>query len=492
MSQHPVLLWFRRDLRLADNPALAQAVEDGKPIIPVYILDDETPGRWRLGGASRWWLANSLRTLDGDLRQRGSRLILRSGETASALLRLAKETKADAVYFARGYEPYIARLEGALASTLASRDVGCRRFSGQLLNEPEALRNKTGEPFKVFTPFYKACLAMEPPSPPLATPRSIPAPASWPESEELEKWSLEPLKPDWAGGMRQTWTPGEAGARARLQAFIDIAVHGYGEARNTPGNEGTSRLSPYLAFGELSPRQCWHSIQAAADGPAMNGAQSYIRELYWREFSYHLLFHWPALPEQPFRPAFEQFPWRGNRKGLKAWQKGLTGYPIVDAGMRQLWTSGWMHNRVRMITASLLTKHLLISWQDGAAWFWDTLVDADLANNSASWQWVAGSGADAAPYFRVFNPMLQGKKFDPEGDYVRRWVPELAALPNEHIHAPWEAPEPVLTKAGIILGQTYPKPIVDHAEGRRRALEAYQQIAGSQPPPGKPQRANRG
>lgn len=480
MPQPPALLWFRRDLRLADHPALNAAVKAGAPIIPVYILDDDTPGKWRPGGAARWWLAGSLRALRGDLEKRGSRLILRRGKAISVLLQLAEETGAQDVYLTRGYEPSMVGLEKKLANALGERNIACHRYGGHLLNEPETLRNKSGEPFKVFTPFYKASLTKEQPATPLPAPKTIAAPADWPKSERLEDWRLEPTKPDWAGGMREAWTPGEAGARDRLHAFIDEAMGGYGEGRNAIGEDGTSRLSPHLAFGEISPRQCWHAIETAAEGRKRRGAEAYIRELYWREFSYHLLFHWPDLPKKAFRPAFDHFPWKADGKALKAWQKGRTGYPVVDAGLRQLWTTGWMHNRVRMIAASLLVKHLLIPWQKGADWFWDTLVDADLANNSASWQWVAGSGADAAPYFRVFNPMLQGKKFDADGAYVRRWVPELAGLPNEYIHSPWDAPKEVLAEAGVTLGKTYPKPIVEHEKGRARALEAYQRLPDSE------------
>ena len=474
----PVLLWFRRDLRLADQPALRAALGTGRPVIPVYVLDDETPGKWRLGRASRWWLAGSLRALGAELEKRRSRLILRSGESVAELVRLAGETGAAEVYFSRGYEPWAVTLETSLAEAAHKRGIVCRRFAGHVLNEPEALRNRSGDPFQMFTPYWKAALAKEPPAAPLPSPRNIPGAERWPESETLEQWTLEPAKPDWAGGLRQTWTPGEAGAARRLQAFIDDALATYGSERNLPGVEGTSRLSPHLAFGEISPRQCWHAVQSASEGGAGKGAESFLRELYWREFSYHLLFHFPNLPEEPLRPAFAGFPWRRDRKALRAWQKAETGYPIVDAGMRQLWSIGWMHNRVRMIAASLLLKHLLIPWQEGAAWFWDTLVDADLANNSASWQWVAGSGADAAPYFRVFNPALQGAKFDGSGDYVRRWVPELAKLPDAHIHAPGKAPEDVLVKAGVTLGKTYPRPIIDHDTGRRRALDAYREIGG--------------
>jgi deoxyribodipyrimidine photo-lyase len=477
---NPILLWFRADLRLADNPALRAALSAGRPVIPVYILDDATPSAWRLGGASRWWLAGSLRALAAELEKRGARLVLRRGPVLAELSRLVGETGASAVYFTRGYEPWAVTLESVLAETLGGEGLECRRFSGHLLNEPEALRTKTGDPFRVFTPYWKAALAKEPPAAALPAPQGIPAPERWPASDRLEAWQLEPAKPDWAGGLRQTWTPGEAGARQRLHAFIDAALSGYATNRNVPGTDSTSRLSPHLAFGEISPRQCWHAIHTAAEQGGKKGAGSYLRELYWREFSYHLLFNFPTLPEEPFRPDFARFPWQPDPKALRAWQRGETGYPIVDAGMRQLWSIGWMHNRVRMVTASLLIKHLLIPWQEGAAWFWDTLVDADLANNSASWQWVAGSGADAAPYFRVFNPMLQGTKFDAGGDYVRRWVPELARLPDAHLHAPWQAPDEVLARAGVTLGKTYPRPLIDHDTGRKRALDAYRQIGGAE------------
>ncbi len=306
----------------------------------------------------------------------------------------------------------------------------------------------------------------------------MPSPSAWPGSEPLDDWSLLPSKPDWAGGLRERWHPGEAGAKDRLTSFLDEAMADYSDQRNRPDKPGTSRLSPHLHFGEISPQQCWHAVEdrLAGDEHGARGGRSFLRELVWRDFSYHLLFHWPALPSKAFRPEFENFPWNSDNEALKAWQQGKTGYPIVDAGMRELWETGWMHNRVRMITASFLIKHLLLPWQDGEAWFWDTLVDADLANNAASWQWVAGSGADAAPYFRIFNPILQGKKFDPEGDYVRRYVPELAKLGVDHLHTPWEAPDHVLKAAGIVLGETYPCPIVQHADARKRALDAYQAI----------------
>ncbi len=475
MPHRPIIVWFRRDLRLSDHQALDAAAASGAPIVPVYVLDDHTSGAWRLGGASRWWLAVSLRVLDAELRTRGSRLVLRRGESDAVLLDLARETGAGAVHFIRGYEPFMPPLETRLHAALTDAGVGCRSFGGHLFLEPEAVQNKSGEPFKVFTPFYKACQTREPPARPLPAPQRLRAPKAWPSSEPLESWELEPKRPNWAVEMGEFWTPGEAGAKTRLHDFINHALADYSSSRDRPDLDGTSRLSPHLAFGEISPRQIWHAVShaAEADSTKLNGARAYIREVYWREFSWHLLFHRPDLPAKPFRPEFAALPWKKDATALKAWQTGRTGYPIVDAGLRQLWSIGWMHNRVRMVTASFLTKHLLIPWQEGEAWFWDTLVDADLANNAASWQWVAGSGADAAPYFRVFNPILQGRKFDAAGDYVRRWVPELANMPAEHIHAPWDAPADVLRRADLVLGETYPKPIISHDEGRRQALAAY-------------------
>lgn len=478
MAERPIILWLRRDLRLGDHPALDAAIAAGAPIVPVFVLDDDVAGAWRLGGASRWWLAGSLGALGAELRDRGSRLVLRRGETKKVLLELARETGAAAVYFTRGYEPFMRPLESALHSALAAAGVGCRRFGGQMFLEPEAVRNKSGEPFKVFTPFYKQCQTREPPAHSLAAAGCLPALRRWPPGETLDSWQLTPVKPDWAAQMREFWTPGEDGAATRLSEFIDDALADYGAHRDRPDLDGTSRLSPHLAFGEISPRQIWHAITQAAeaDGGKQRGADAYIRELYWREFSTHLLFHRPDLPEKPFRPEFAALPWRKAGTALTTWRSGHTGYPIVDAGLRQLWALGWMHNRVRMVAASFLTKHLLIRWQEGEAWFWDTLVDADLANNAASWQWVVGSGADAAPYFRIFNPVLQGRKFDAQGDYVRRWVPELAKMPATHIHAPWDAPANVLRAAGVTLGETYPLPIIAHEEGRRQALAAYEAV----------------
>jgi len=470
----PVILWFREDLRLADNPALRAAADTGRPVIPVYIRDEAGAGRWPAGGASRWWLHRSLERLDAALRQRGSRLMLRSGDAATVLAALVRETGAGDVHWGRCYGPGEPALEARLRGQLG--DIATlRRFPGRLLFEPEALRTGAGRPFQVFTPFWKACLAQPAPRLPVVAPAHLVAPAAWPATEALAGWRLLPSAPDWSGGLRAAFEPGESAAMARLGEFLDGPVRGYRVARDEPGVAGTSRLSPHLHFGELSSRQVWHAVRAsmaAGEAPEGEGA-AFLRELGWREFSAHLLCHWPDLPDLPLRREFADFPWAPEPELYRAWCRGRTGYPLIDAGMRELWTTGWMHNRVRMIVASFLVKDLLIPWQDGEAWFWDTLVDADLANNAASWQWVAGCGADAAPYYRVFNPVLQARKFDPAGRYVRRFVPELAALPDRFLHAPWEAPAAILETAGVRLGDDYPLPIVDHGAARQRALDAW-------------------
>jgi deoxyribodipyrimidine photo-lyase len=477
-QQRPVIHWFRQDLRLTDNRALQTAIAAGGPVIPVYILDDEAAGKWPMGGASRWWLHQSLQSLASNLEKIGSRLVLLRGDSVKVLTKLIEKTGATTVTATRCYEPWSGALEAAVRDAADAAGAAFHRYAGNLLFEPESVRTQMGEPFRVFTPFYRAATAGDAVRTPFAAPKTMAAPKTWPKSDALAAWGLLPKTPDWAGGLRDTWEPGEAGARDRLSTFLDGPVADYHDARNRPDQPATSKLSPHLHFGEISPATCWHAARAtAASHPKTEqGVATFLKEIGWREFSYHLLSHWPTLPEQPFRADFAGFPWKDAPADLAAWQKGMTGYPIVDAGMRELWQTGWMHNRVRMIVGSFLVKDLLIPWQDGKAWFWDTLVDADLASNAASWQWVAGSGADAAPYFRVFNPVRQGTTYDPDGVYVRQYVPELARLPNAHLHAPFAAPAEVLAAAGVVLGKTYPKPLVDHAAARDAALAAFEQI----------------
>ena len=476
-----VIVWFRRDLRLADNPALSHAVRAGEPIVPVFILDDEDAGERRAGGASRWWLHGSLEKLDGDIRSRtgGQGLVLRRGRAEAVIPALVEATGASTVVWNRCYDPWATQRDSRLKAALRAGGVEASSFNAALLCEPLSIFNKQGEPYKVFTPFWKALRAAIQPPKPSPAPRRI-AIATTPPGERLEDWSLRPQRPDWAAGLRDAWTPGEAGATQRLDAFLDQAVFDYAAQRNLPAVAGTSRLSAHLHFGEIGPWQVWRAVttaaQAAFGDPFHRGVETFLSELAWREFSHHLLFHAPSLPTAALKPEFDRFAWRDDPPALEAWRRGRTGYPIVDAGLRELWTTGWMHNRVRMIVASFLIKDLLIDWREGEAWFWDTLVDADLANNAASWQWVAGSGADAAPYFRIFNPVSQGLRFDPDGGYVRRWAPELARLPDAAIHAPWLATPAQLAAAGVQLGRDYPHPIVDHAMARARALAAYQAV----------------
>ena len=480
MDNRPIIVWFRQDLRLTDNVALAKAVEAGAPIVPLYVLDDNAPGEWAPGGASRWWLHNSLVELSGRLANLGAKLVLRRGSATQIVPQIAREVGARGVYFSRQYEPWATALEVAIHTELAKVDtaIEVRRFPGALLKDPGEVRTKDGGPYKVYSPFWRALNASGEPRKPLPAPTSLTKYRGDAEGDNLGDWNLLPTKPDWSAGLRETWIPGEQGAHARLDAFLDAALTGYHDGRNRPDHESTSRLSPHLHFGEISPAAVWHTAKswAASHGYQGKGLETFLKELVWREFSAHLLFHFPELPTEPLRSQFNAFPWRDDPEGLRAWQQGQTGFPIVDAGKRQLWHTGWMHNRVRMITASFLIKDLLIHWRAGEAWFWDTLVDADLASNAASWQWVAGCGADAAPYFRIFNPVTQGVKFDPDGAYVRQWVPELARMPAKSIHAPWLASQGTLEDSGVVLGETYPHPIVDHAEARKCALAGYELV----------------
>ncbi|MXZ13169.1 MAG: deoxyribodipyrimidine photo-lyase [Candidatus Dadabacteria bacterium] len=475
-SIRPVIHWFRKDLRLTDNPALSSAAESGHPVLPVYIFESGDSDPWAPGGASKWWLHHSLKALDQSLETLGNRLILRRGRPQEVLLELVTETGATAVYCNSLTEPHVIKVDSELERILNKLGTGFRALDGILLFPPESITTKNGKPYKVFTPFYKACLKKLPLPNPLPTLRRLPRVKQPIRSDSLKEWKLLPTKSDWSSGWLDMWTPGESGALARLDSFLEQQVAGYGTLRNRPDILGTSKLSPHFHFGEISPLLCCHRALSHVNPEAENDFKSFFRQIVWREFSHHLLYHCPKFPEKPFQAEFKRFAWVRDEEALRRWQSGLTGYPIVDAGMRELWATGWMHNRVRMIVASFLVKHLLIPWQDGAKWFWDTLVDADLANNSVSWQWVAGCGVDAAPFFRIFNPILQGQKFDPDGTYVRRWVPELANLQNKHIHEPWAAPKKILENSGVSLGNSYPYPIVDHLAARNRALEVFRQI----------------
>jgi len=496
-STPPVIVWFRQDLRLRDNPALAAAAsEGGRPVIPLYILDPDGHGDWSYGGAQRWWLHHSLTTLSNAIDDIGSNLVIRSGPALDVLMQLVQQTGAASVYWNRRYEPAVIDRDGEIKRELSERHVEGRSFKSHLIWEPWEVQTKGGDPYKVFTPFWRNVQQRPEPSAPLSAPTRLASPGRWPDSEAVDELGLLP-EIEWAGGLEERWTPGEPGAHQAISRFLDDGVEAYDAERDRPDHQGTSRLSPHLHFGEISARDVWHRTvkkinrKQKNEKPFRENAWSFLREIAWREFAYHLLYHFPATPEQPLYEKYADFPWIDMRQGrhwLDAWQTGRTGYPIVDAGMRQLWREGWMHNRVRMVVASFLVKDLLINWTFGAKWFWDTLVDADLASNTLGWQWAAGCGADAAPYFRIFNPVRQGERFDPRGDYVRKYVPELADLPNKFIHKPWDAPTKVLVDAGVELtddarqvkyasdqtpGQ-YPPPIVDHSEARDRALEALE------------------
>lgn len=479
----PVLVWFREDLRVSDNPALSAAVETGQPVLCFHIFENDTPGDSSRGAASRWWLHGSLAALAEALQARGAGLALFEGSALDLVPRMSRETGASALFWNRRYGPE-RETDATLKSRLATERLTVKSFPSRLLFEPGEVTTKTGELYKVFTPYRNATLAKGPPPPPLRAPGEV-RPGRWPaalaaEAVALSSLALEPRNPDWAQDMRAFWERGEAGAQRRLTAFLENDFSGYADTRNRPDLDTTSRLSPHLHFGEISPRQIVYAAQHALDSNDFGVKQADFdvlrSEIGWRDFSHQLLFSQENLALTNIQRNFDAFPWREDNAGLEAWKRGMTGYPLVDAGMRQLWSIGFMHNRVRMVAASFLIKHLLVDWRVGERWFWDTLVDADPANNAASWQWVAGSGADAAPYYRIFNPVAQGERFDPNGDYVRRWVPELAKLPGKTIHRPWEASPAVLDSAGVRLGKDYPLPIVAHEAGRQRALAAFESI----------------
>ncbi len=479
----PALVWFRLDLRLRDNEALAAALGRGGPVVPFFCLDGAGEGAWAPGEASRHWLHHSLEALGGALASRGSRLVVLRGPSLPAIRGLVRATGAGAVYWNRRIEPAAAAGDAAVLAALQGAGVDARGFGGALLFEPGQVRNRQGEPFRVFTPFWRHCLSLPAPRPVALRSGPFPGPRRWPRSLDLGALGLPPRN---SAGLSGGWRPGEAAAAALLRRFAAGPIGEYASRRDPPGGAGTSLLSPHLHFGEVSPRQVWAAVAALSREsgvfPANNGARAFLAELGWREFAHHLLFHFPRTPEAPFRAGFETFPWKvGPSARLTAWQRGATGYPVVDAGMRQLRESGWMHNRARMIAASFLVKDLGISWKEGARWFWKALVDADLANNTLGWQWSAGCGPDAAPFFRIFSPVRQGERLDPKGLYVRRWLPELSGMPDAWIHRPWEAPAGVLAEAGVTLGASYPRPVVDHASAREAALKAFGRMRNCRP-----------
>lgn len=453
MSASPSIVWLRDDLRLGDNPALHAALERDEPVVVLYILEDSSDGLRPVGAAGRWWLHHSLDRLGDELRERGATLTLRSGSATRILPDLVKETGAGAVFWNRRYGRAARDLDTQVKSGLHDDGVDAHSFQGSLLFEPWTIQTGSGTPFKVFTPFYRACLEQPEPRHPYPKPKKIHGLATHPASDDLDDWGLLPTTPDWAGGLRDRWEPGESAAHERLEAFIHDDLGDY-DKRDFPADDTSSHLSPYLRWGEISPFQVWHRLRGDLPSTAKKQAAGFLREVVWREFNYTVLFANPDLATANYRPEFDGFPWAHaseHRHDLDAWRHGRTGIPMVDAGMRELWQTGVMHNRVRMIVASFLIKNLLIDWRIGEQWFWDTLVDADEANNPGNWQWVAGSGADAAPYFRVFNPILQGDKFDKHREYVTQWVPEVD-------------------------GDDYPEPIVDLKESRAQALAAYDEM----------------
>ncbi|MBB3810686.1 deoxyribodipyrimidine photo-lyase [Pseudochelatococcus contaminans] len=472
-SEHPVLVLFRNDRRLADNAALDAAARSGKPVIAAFVLEEAASGDWQPGGAWRWWLHYSLAALEKALADLGVRLVLRRGAMREVVDALVRESGADTVFWNRRYDPAGIAVDTRMKADLRDRGMVVQSFSGHLLHEPSRLATSTGGYYKVYSPFWKALMAGPEPGDAFDAPQVLTPFQGSLDSMPLAAFGLLPQKPDWAGGLRETWTPGEAGAHERLADFLSDALNGYAEGRDYPAKDATSLLSPYLAHGEITPARIFAALRSSGDDAIGADAMKFRKEVGWREFCYHLLFHNPDLDKKNFQPSFDAFPWHEDDASLRAWQRGMTGYPLVDAGMRELWQTGYMQNRVRMIAASFLTKHLLIDWRTGERWFRDTLVDADPASNPGNWQWVAGCGADAAPFFRIFNPVLQGQKFDPDGTYVRAWVPELAGLSTRYIHEPWSAPAAVLAQAGVKLGETYPRPVVDHRLARDRALSAH-------------------
>ena len=450
------------------------ATESGK-LLPIYILDDENAGDYKMGGASRWWLHHSLTALNNSL---DGHLRIFQGDASEILPQLVKETGAKTVTWNRCYEPWRIQRDKKILTGLKESGVEVISRNGSLLWEPWDVMKPDGTPYRVFTPFYrKGCLNSKEPNKPLKAPEKISFAANEILKDALSISDLGLRSANWDIKREPNWTPSESGAQDKLLHFLENGINGYNDGRNFPAKDNSSNLSAHLHYGEISPHQIWYAISFREHLTEKEEDLDQFRmELAWREFSYNLLYHMPDLPEKNLQSKFDAFPWRKDRAALKAWQQGQTGIPLVDAGMRELWQTGVMHNRVRMVVASFLVKNLLIDWREGARWFWDCLVDADLASNSASWQWVAGCGADAAPYFRIFNPATQGARFDPKGDYTRKYVPEIAALPDKWLFNPWDAPKEVLDAAGVILGKSYPEPLVDLKTSRQRALDVFSDL----------------
>ncbi len=470
-SSGPVLVWFRKDLRLQDNPSLSAALEEGREIIPLFVWDKNEGGKWSPGSASRWWLHQALKSLNTDIEKLGGKLILAKGKAAELVPEIARAHGAQKVHYARSYDPAGIETQERVEESLDLAGISTSSFNASLLQEPWETKNGSGNPFQVFTPYWRKSrpiIYREPAKYSLSKLSFYKSPTPKHTLDELE------LLPDhdWYKKLANHWEVSESAAHKQLQRTVDEVTRSYATRRNHPSVDGTSRLSPYLSWGLISPRQICNTVLESENEGSHRGENKFLVEIGWREFSYHLLYHYPIIPDQPLRPKYAAFPWLDDPKNLKRWQFGNTGYPMVDAGMRQLYQTGWMHNRVRMIVASFLVKHLLISWTEGARWFWDTLVDADLASNTQGWQWAAGCGADAAPYFRIFNPITQGEKFDTRGSYAKHWIPSIDNLPSKFTFKPWEAPEQMLKENGVSLGSNYPYPCVDHSEARARALAA--------------------
>lgn len=477
MSAPPVIAWMNRCFRLEDNPLLLDAARTGAPVIPLFI-DCEGKDLRPIGGASRWWLLESLTQFDQALSKLGSRLIVRQGDPRDIIPRLVEETGASRVCYDIRYEPGDKACQDAVKQTLKKQGIPALPIETRLLVEPDYVTNSSGKPYRMFTPFFNACLKAIPLEPPQKAVNELTAPDKWPESVPIEALIPDPA-PKWSAKLAQWWRPGEKGAIEQMERFIDTQFEHYLEQRDFPAIYGTSRLSPHMHFGEIGPSTLWYKVVTKMETDERRlykQSDAFVRQLFWREFSHYLLYHFPHTVDEPLKPEYANIEWNDDADLLRRWQQGRTGYPFVDAGMHELWETGWMHNRVRMVVGSFLVKDLLICWQDGERWFWDTLVDADQADNSFGWQWVTGSGADAAPYFRIFNPVRQGEKFDPDGDYIRQWLPVLKNMPDQWIHKPWEAPEAVLKEAGVVLGKNYPLPIVNHTAARIRALAAFEVV----------------